>query len=144
MPERLAPTDALVSADRGGVLAKYDRANHWAGAESGPTFLPQARSAALLAPVPLDAGPEVPTTVTAARTQGVPAAIYRIQKSDARFCQIGVDWHDGTIVLRGNRNDAPAAMAFARNLSDVPGVERVVLPAPAGAAAETGWTSARM
>jgi osmotically-inducible protein OsmY len=121
LPERLAPTDALVSADRAGVLAKYDRP------QSVPTFLPESRCAALLAPVPLDASPEEPTTVTAARAEGVPAAIDRIQKSDARFGQIGVDWRDGTIVLRGNRNDAAAAMSFARMLSDVPGVERVLL-----------------
>jgi osmotically-inducible protein OsmY len=123
-PDRLPPTDALVAADRTGMLAKYDRGGP--AKEIGPASLP-VRRAALLAPVPLDAGPEEPTTVTTARAESVPAAIDRVQKSDARFGQIGVAWQDGTIVLRGNRNDAAAVMAFARLMSDVPGVERVVL-----------------
>jgi hypothetical protein len=84
----------------------------------------------LLTPIPLDAAAEEPTTVVAARTEGVPAAIERVQKSDARFGQIAVEWHEGTVRLHGNRNDPAAAMAFARLLSDVPGVERIVLQNP--------------
>jgi osmotically-inducible protein OsmY len=94
------------------------------------TALPVPGGARLMSPVSIEAGPEAPTTVTAARTEGVPAAIERLQFADARFAQIEVEWRDGTILLRGNRNDAGAAMAFARQLSDVPGVERVVLQSP--------------
>jgi hypothetical protein len=81
----------------------------------------------LLTPLLPDAPVEEPTTVTAARTEGVSAAIERLQKADARFGQIDTEWRDGTIILRSKRKDAAAVMAFARILSDVPGVERVVL-----------------
>ena len=126
-PDRAAPLEP----ERQTVLAKRDRLpTRLPGDKDGPTSLPVPHTASLLAPVPLEAGPEEPTTVTAARSEGVPAAIERLQRGDARFSQIGVDWHDGTILLRSNPNDPAAVMTFARALADVPGVERVVLQTP--------------
>jgi osmotically-inducible protein OsmY len=124
-PDRAAPTDALASAP-GQPSALTARAKPPVN-DVGHQTLPAPGMAVLLTPIPLDGGHEEPTTVTAARTESVPAVIERLQKSDARFGQIGVEFNDGTIRLRGNRTDAAALMTFARLLSDVPGVERVVL-----------------
>jgi osmotically-inducible protein OsmY len=127
-PDRAPPADALASARPQTILIKRDRLpSNLPATDDNPPSLPAPRTALLLAPVPLNARAEEPTTVTAARTEGVSAAIDRLQKADARFGQIDAEWRDGTIILRGKRHDASAAMAFARLLSDVPGVERVVL-----------------
>ncbi len=120
-PGRTAPPDTLASAGPTGMLAALEHRL------AAPKMLP-APGSNLVAPLPANVVPDEPTTVTSARAESVPAAIDRLQKSDARFGQINVDWRDGTILLRGsNRNDGPAVMAFARLLSGVPGVERVVL-----------------
>jgi osmotically-inducible protein OsmY len=120
-PDRAAPTDALVWRNVGpGDLTALSR----------PRELPGPGLAVLQRPTVSDPLPQQPTTVTAARTEGVPATIERLQKSDARFSKIEVDWRDGTIRLRGSPAEAAAVMAFARLLSDVPGVERIVLQNP--------------
>jgi osmotically-inducible protein OsmY len=125
-PDRAAPADALVSAGQQTILTMRDRLPSFKpGAENGP--LPASRAALLLTPIPLDAPADEPTTITAARTEGVSAAIDRLHKSDARFGRIEAEWREGTVILHGKRKDASAVMAFARALSDVPGVERVVL-----------------
>jgi osmotically-inducible protein OsmY len=130
-PDRAAPGDALASAGQQTILANRDR---WPArlpaSDEGPQLPSASASAMLLTPILLDAPLQEPTTVTAARTEGVAAAIDRLQKADARFGQIEAEWRDGTIILHGKRKDAAAAMAFARLLSDVPGVERVVLQYP--------------
>lgn len=127
-PDRAPAADALASARPQTILIKRDGLpNHLPGTEDGPPSPPAPRIALLLTPVPVDARVEEPTMVMAARTEGVSAAIDRLQKTDARFGQIDPEWRDGTIILRGKRQDASAAMAFARVLSDVPGVERVVI-----------------
>jgi osmotically-inducible protein OsmY len=126
-PDRAAPTDALASAGQETILTRRNRTpSHLPAPDNGPPPTP-SRTALLLTPVPIDAAANEPTTVMAARTEGVPAAIDRLQKADARFGQIDAEWRDGTIVLHGKRKDASAAMAFARLLSEVPGVDRVVL-----------------
>jgi osmotically-inducible protein OsmY len=123
LPENTAPVPEPSRPAKETILTLRDKV-------AAPTALPAPGSARLMSPVAIETGPEAPTTVTAARTEGVPAAIERLQFADARFAQIDVEWRDGTILLRGNRNDAGAVMAFARQLSDVPGVERVVLQSP--------------
>jgi osmotically-inducible protein OsmY len=128
LPENTTPAqDPSLPPAKETILTLRDRL---APNESVAATLPTPGGARLMSPVSIEAGPEAPTTVTAARTEGVTAAIERLQFADARFAQIQVEWRDGTILLRGNRNDAGAAMAFARQLSDVPGVERVVLQSP--------------
>ena len=127
-PDRAPPRDALASASQPTILTKRDR---WPALLPAPDERlrpsPATGAAVLLTPLLPDAPVDEPTTVTAARTEGVSAAIERLQKADARFGQIEAEWRAGTIILHGKRKDAAAVMTFARLLSDVPGVERVVL-----------------
>jgi osmotically-inducible protein OsmY len=127
-PDRAPSRNALASAGQPTILTKRDR---WAAllpaTDERPPLPSASATAVLLTPILPDAPVEQLTTVTAARTEGVSAAIERLQKADARFGQIDAEWRDGTIILHGKRRDAAAVMAFARLLSDVPGVERVVL-----------------
>jgi hypothetical protein len=127
LPEDATPGQGPSLPAKETLLTLRDRA---APDQSAAATLPTPGSARLMSPVSIEVGPEAPTTVTAARTEGVTAAIERLQFADARFAQIQVEWRDGTILLRGSRNDAGAVMAFARQLSDVPGVDRVVLQSP--------------
>ena len=127
VPERTTPTEAIVSNGSRSFLAAWNRM---------PATLPSAdviaapRSGVMSGPVLGDPVPNEPTTVTSARAESVPTAIERLQQTDVRFGQIAADFRDGTVILRGNRNDASTVMAFARLLSDVPGVERIVLQNP--------------
>jgi hypothetical protein len=127
-PDRAAPTDALASTGQPTVLTTRDRLLTRLPASDERPRLPSASATAtLLTPILLDAPIGEPTTVTAARTEGVSAAIDRLQKADARFGQINAEWRDGTIILHGERKDAAAAMAFARKFSEVRGVVIVFL-----------------
>lgn len=87
-------------------------------------------SVSLLPPVAMAQGAKPGAAVVSQTRDLVTAAIERLRKADDRFRPITCEIKDGAVLLRPAQGRSEHVMAFAQAISQLPGVDRVVVLNP--------------
>lgn len=88
-----------------------------------PNRSPPRRSVSLLPPEGIATPPRQPTTAP----DSLAVRVERLRQAEPRFRAVRAEVRGGTVLLQAGDGEAENVMRFARQLSQVPGVERVVV-----------------